>query len=121
MARTVSAAVTLDSSSSPAATTDYTLFTVPAKNTGLWNMMYVISTSGNETPSVKWYDDSTGDTYLILSSKNLGAGEYVLLSDAHVALQENDKIIVSNNGTTDSVTYIATIELRPAEAIQFHS
>jgi len=42
-----------------------------------------------------------------------------LLSDAHVALKENDEIRVQNTGT-NSTTYIATLELRPAEAIQFH-
>ena len=121
MARTVSAAVTLDSSSSPAADQAYTLFEVPPKNTGLWTMMYVISLEGNETPKVQWYDKTAATTRNVLASKNLGVGEYVLLSDAVVALQEGDKIIVRNSGTTYGVTYIATVELRPAEAIQFHS
>ena len=114
MARTVSAVATRT-------TTDkHTLFTVPAKNTGLWNMMYIISLTGNETPKVYWYDSHTSTEYFIVGGKNLGTGEYVLLSQAQVAMQENDEIRVQNTGTND-VTYIATIELRPAEAIQFHS
>lgn len=114
MARTVSAVATRT-------TTDkHTLFTVPAKNTGLWNMMYIISLVGNETPKVYWYDSHTTNEYFIVGGKNLGTGEYVLLSDASVALQENDEIRIQNTGTND-VTYIATVELRPAEAIQFHS
>jgi hypothetical protein len=114
MARTVSAVATRT-------TTDkHTLFTVPAKNTGLWNMMYIISLAGNETPKVYWYDSHTSTEYFIVGGKNLGTGEYILLSQAQVAMQENDEIRVQNTGTND-VTYIATIELRPAEAIQFHS
>lgn len=114
MARTVSAVATRT-------TTDkHTLFTVPAKNTGLWNMMYIISLVGNETPKVYWYDSHTSTEYFIVGGKNLGTGEYILLSQAQVAMQENDEIRVQNTGTND-VTYIATIELRPAEAIQFHS
>jgi len=114
MARTVSAVATRT-------TTDkHTLFTVPAKNTGLWNMMYIISLAGNETPKVYWYDSNTSTEYFIVGGKNLGTGEYILLSQAQVAMQENDEIRVQNTGTND-VTYIATVELRPAEAIQFHS
>ena len=120
MARTVSAVKTLNSSSVPSATTKQLLYKVPAKNTGLWNMMYIISLVGNETPKVYWYDSHTTNEYFIVGGKNLGTGEYVLLSDASVALQENDEIRIQNTGTND-VTYIATVELRPAEAIQFHS
>ena len=118
MARTVSAAATLSGAS---ATTKTTLYTVPPKNTGLWSMMYVISTDGTETPKVFWYDKTADEEFKILEGKNLGAGEYILFSDAVVALQEDDEIRVQNAGTTNDVTYIATIELRPAEAIQFHS
>jgi hypothetical protein len=82
--------------------------------------MYIISLVGNETPKVYWYDSNTATEYFIVGGKNLGTGEYVLLSQAQVAMQENDEIRVQNTGTND-VTYIATIELRPAEAIQFHS
>jgi hypothetical protein len=114
MARTVSAVATRTTADK------HTLYTVPAKNTGLWSMMYIISLAGNETPKVYWYDSHTSTEYFIVGGKNLGTGEYILLSDAHVALKENDEIRVQNTGTND-VTYIATIELVPAEAIQFHS
>jgi len=114
MARTVSAVATRTTADK------HTLYTVPAKNTGLWSMMYIISLAGNETPKVYWYDSHSSTEYFIVGGKNLGTGEYILLSDAHVALKENDEIRVQNTGTND-VTYIATIELVPAEAIQFHS
>ena len=117
MARTVSAVKELSGASGQTLTT---LYTVPAKNTGLWNVLYVLSTSNNETPKVYWHDSNTSTDYLVAGAKNLGPGEYILLSDAHVALQENDQIRIQNTGTYP-VTYIATIELRPAEAIQFHS
>ena len=119
MARTVSAVKTLNSSSVPSATTKQLLYKVPPKNTGLWNMMYIISLVSNETPKVYWWDSTTNTEYFIVGGKNLGIGEYVLLSDAHVALKENGEIRIQNTGTND-VTYVATIELRPAEAIQFH-
>ena len=100
-------------------TTKETLYTVPVKNIGLWNMVYVISTAGTETPSIFWYDASTDTEYLVLSGKNLGAGEYILLSQAEVVLQEGDQIKISQAGTS-SVTYMFTIELVPSLSTQFH-
>lgn len=116
MARTVSAVNTLTNT-----TTKTDLFTVPPKNTGLWSMMYIKTLSGNETPKFYWYDASAATEYFIYGGKNLGPTDPpILLSDAHVALQENDVIRVQNSLTTSEVTYIATVELKPAEAIQFH-
>jgi len=100
--------------------TKVTLFTVPAKNTGLWNVMYIISLTGTETPKVYWYDDSTNTEYFIIGGKNLGAGDYILLADKEVVLQAGDEIRVQNTGTS-SVTYLATIDLVPEMAIQYHS
>jgi hypothetical protein len=96
-----------------------TLYTIPVKNTGLWQLAYVISTGNTNTPSVYWYDASTTTEYLVLSGKNLGAGEFVLLNQAEVVLQEGDQIRISQSGTS-SVTYIFTIELVPNQATQFH-
>jgi len=122
MARTVSVARTLGPTSSPAANVKQTLFTVPPKNTGLWLVKYIISLDGNETPKVYWYDSSENTEYLIVAGKNLGTGDSILLDgQAAVAMKENDEIRIQNSGTTYSVTYLATIELKPAETIQFHS
>lgn len=96
-----------------------TLYTIPVKNTGLWQLAYVISTAGVNTPSVYWYDASENTEYLILSGKNLGAGEFVLLSDAEVVLQEGDQLRISQTGIS-SVTYIFTVELVANQATQFH-
>lgn len=96
-----------------------TLYTVPVKNTGLWSVAYVISTAGTNTPSVYWYDSSANTEYLVLSGKNLGVGEFVLLNQAEVAIQEGDQIRVSQSGT-NSITYIFTVELVPNQATQFH-
>ena len=87
--------------------------------------MYVISNTGNCTPKVYWYDHSASITagsdveYLVLSGKNLGIGEFVLLNDAEVALQENDEIRVEQSAI-EKVTYICTVELVPNMATQFH-
>ena len=112
MSRKVSAVRTKTTS------TKETILTVPTKNTGLWQVMYVISLTGNDTPKVYWYDSSTNTEYFIVGGKNLGAGEYILLTDAEVVLQAGDEIRVQNSGT-QTVTYIATVEFMPEMTVQF--
>ena len=100
-------------------TAEETLYTIPVKNTGLWQLAYVISIGGTNTPTVYWYDASADTEYVVLSGKNLGAGDFILLSETEVVLQEGDRIRVAQSGTS-SVTYIFTVELVPNQATQFH-
>ena len=113
MSRKVSAVTTKTT------TTKDTILTVPTKNTGLWQLMYIISLTGNDTPKVYWYDSSTNTEYFIVGGKNLGAGEFIRLDgEAEVVLQAGDEIRVQNS-TTNTVTYIATVEFIPETAVQF--
>ena len=113
MSRRVSSAATRTDA------TKVTLLTVPTKNTGVWQVMYIISTTGNDSPKVYWYDKSANTEYLVVGGKNLGAGDYILLDgNAAVIMQEGDEIRVQNSGTS-SVTYIATVEFVPEQAVQF--
>jgi len=112
MSRKVTAAATRTNA------TKVTLLTVPTKNTGLWQLMYIISTAGTETPKVYWYDKSANVEYFIVGGKNLGAGDYILLTNAEVVLSEGDEIRIQNTGTS-SVTYVATVEFVPEQAVQF--
>jgi hypothetical protein len=109
----------ISTASTKTTTAKETVYTVPTKNAGLWQLLYVISTTGTNTPSVYWYDSSTTNEYLVLSGKNLGTGDYVLLNQAEVVLQENDEIRIAQSGTS-SVTYIFTVELVPNQAVQYH-
>jgi hypothetical protein len=113
MSRKVSAVTTKTT------TTKDTILTVPTKNTGLWQLMYIISITGNDTPKVYWYDVSTNTEYFIVGGKNLGAGDFIRLDgEAEVVLQAGDQIRVQNS-TTNTVTYIATVEFIPETAVQF--
>jgi len=81
--------------------------------------MYIISTSGVDSPQVFWYDKSANVEYKVVGGKNLNAGDYILLDgNAAVIMQEGDEIRVQNSGT-NSVTYIATVEFVPETAVQF--
>lgn len=113
MGRKVTAAVTRT------VTDKYTLYTVPTRNRAEWSLMYVISLTGTDSPAVYWYDSSENVEYQVLGAKNLGAGEFVLLSDAVVVLEENDQIRVKNS-STNTMTYIATVELIQNTAVSYH-
>jgi len=113
MSRKVSAVTTKTT------TTKDTILTVPTKNTGLWQLMYIISLNGNDTPKVYWYDVSTNTEYFIVGGKNLGAGEYIILDgNTEVVMQAGDQIRVQNS-STNTVTYVATVEFIPETAVQF--
>jgi len=81
--------------------------------------MYVISLTGNDTPKVYWYDVSTNTEYFIVGGKNLGAGDFIILDgNTEVVMQAGDQIRVQNS-STNTVTYIATVEFVPETAVQF--
>ena len=96
-----------------------TIYTVPTKNTALWNLLYVASLDGTNSPKVYWYDSSTDSEIFVFGGKNLGTGDYLMLSQAEVVLQEGDRIDIEQTGTS-TVTYIMTLELIPNQATQFH-
>ena len=113
MGRKVTAAVTRT------VTDKYTLYTVPTRNRAEWSLMYVISLTGTDSAAVYWYDSSENVEYQVLGAKNLGAGEYTLLTDAVVVMEEGDEIRVKNS-TTNTMTYIATVELIQNTAVSYH-
>jgi len=113
MSRKTSAVVTRTTA------TKHTLYTVPSKNRAEWELMYVISLTGTDSPSVFFYDSSANVEYKILGAKNLGAGDYVLLTDAVVVLEEGDEIRVQNS-STNTVTYVATVNLEQNIATTYH-
>ena len=100
-------------------TDKYTLYVVPPRNRAMWELIYIASLTGNDSPTVYWYDSSAATEYVILAGKNLGIGEYLLLNGATVVLEEGDEIRVKNS-TTNTVTYIVTVELEQNIAVTYH-
>jgi hypothetical protein len=98
----------------------YTLYVVPPRNRGEWELLYLVSLTGTDSPSVFFYDSSTDTEYKIFGAKNIGTGEYLLLTDAIVVMEENDEIRVQNSGT-NTVTYVVTVNLIQNIASSYHS
>ena len=119
MARSVTAVITRENN----ATKELSFYTVPAKNTAEIHMIYILATAGNEDADLYWYDSHSTTEYPLAHAKALQAtnGEYLLLQDLQIDLKENDVIRVKNSGTSSTITYIVTMELKPSLATQFHS
>ena len=113
MARKVSVANNLTT------TSKVTAYTVPVKNSALWQLLYIVNTNGNNSISVWWYDHSTNTEFYILGGKNMSQGDYIKFDGSDVVLQENDEIRYQTS-TAGAITCIATLELVPNQATQFH-
>ena len=98
------------------------MYTVPAKNTAEIHMIYILATAGNESGTVYWYDSHTGNEYTIAVGNALSgsSGQSLLLDQIRINIKENDILKVQNSGTNSTLTYIVSMELKPAETIQFH-
>ncbi len=99
------------------------MYTVPAKNTAEIHMIYILATAGNANADLYWYDSHAGVEYPLAHAKSLQStnGEYLLLKDLQIDLQENDILRIQNSDTSSTITYIVTMELKPSLATQFHS
>ena len=99
------------------------MYTVPAKNTAEVHMIYILASAGNEDADLYWYDSATTIEYPLAHAKTLQStnGEYLLLNELQIDLKENDILRVKNSGTSSSITYMVSMNLKPALATQFHS
>tara|TARA_R110000787_G_scaffold952_3_gene3526 strand:- start:380 stop:736 length:357 start_codon:yes stop_codon:yes gene_type:complete len=118
MARNVTAVITRTN-----ANTKVPMYTVPAKNTAEIHMIYILASAGNEDADLYWYDSATTTEYPLAHAKALQStnGEYLLLNELQIDLKENDILRVKNSGTSSSITYMVSMNLKPALATQFHS
>ena len=118
MARNVTAVITRENASAKV-----DMYTVPAKNTAEIHMIYILASAGNEDADLYWYDSATTIEYPLAHAKTLQAtnGEYLLLNNLQIDLKENDILRVQNSGTSSTITYMVSMNLKPALATQFHA
>jgi hypothetical protein len=104
-----------------ATATKETIYTVPTKQTALWNLLYVANVgANNKTASVYWYDKSTNAEYAIVNKTfNTGAVEQ-WNGGAYVVMEEGDEIRVEIQDNQTTFTFIVSVELDPKIAAQFN-
>jgi hypothetical protein len=98
-----------------------TIYTVPTKQTALWNLLYVANVgANNKSAAVYWYDKSTNAEFAIVNKTfNTGAVEQ-WNGGAYVVLEEGDEIRVAIQDNQTTFTFIASLELDPKIAAQFN-
>jgi hypothetical protein len=98
-----------------------TIYTVPTKQTALWNLLYVANVgANNKTASVYWYDKSTNAEYAIVN-KTFNTGQVEQWNGgAYVVMEEGDEIRVAIQDDQTTFTFIASLELDPKIAAQFN-
>jgi hypothetical protein len=98
-----------------------TMYTVPTKQTALWNLLYVANVgANNKTASVYWYDKSTNAEFAIVNKTfNTGAVEQ-WNGGAYVVMEEGDEIRVEIQDNLTTFTFIVSVELDPKIAAQFN-
>ena len=98
-----------------------TIYTVPTKQTALWNLLYVANVgANNKTASVYWYDKSTNAEFAIVN-KTFNTGQVEQWNGgAYVVMEEGDEIRVAIQDNQTTFTFIASLELDPKIAAQFN-
>jgi len=98
-----------------------TIYTVPTKQTALWNLLYVANVgANNKSASVYWYDKSTNAEYAIVNKTfNTGAVEQ-WNGGAYVVMEEGDEIRTAIQDDQTTFTFIVSVELDPKIAAQFN-
>jgi hypothetical protein len=98
-----------------------TIYTVPTKQTALWNLLYVANVgANNKTATVYWYDKSTDAEFAIVN-KTFNTGQVEQWNGgAYVVMEEGDEIRVAIQDNQTTFTFIASLELDPKIAAQFN-
>lgn len=102
--------------------TKTTLYTVPTKHIGAWNLLYAHNgTASAKNFSAWWYDKSENTEIPIVYNFPLAATDYLKFDGgAYVALDEGDEIRVQIETGATNASCIVTIELQPKLAAQFN-
>jgi hypothetical protein len=88
-----------------AANVKTTVYTVPTGYYALWNLCYVVNTTGNnKTVDVYWYDKSANTEIIILDAYLLTHTNFIKFDGgAYIVLEEGDEVrILSEAGSVMS-------------------
>ena len=97
-ARTVSKGVICDTQDAVE-----TLYTCPANCRAEVTMLFCVNANGTTTALAKWVRNSDSAEFRLIGGKNLGAGDYILLTGATLVLEPGDtlKCIASGNSSPE--------------------
>ena len=104
-ARTVSKGVICDTENAVE-----TLYTCPDNCRAEVTMLFCVNANGNTTALAKWVRASDSAEFRLIGGKNLGLGEFVLLTGATLVLEPGDTITcVATNNASPELDYMCTV------------
>ena len=75
-----------------------TLYTCPANCRGEVSMLFCVNANGTTSALAKWYRASDSAEFNLIGGKNLGSGDYLLLTGATLVLEPGDQIRCTATG-----------------------
>ena len=80
-----------------------TLYTCPANCRAEVSMLFCVNSNGTTSALAKWVRASDSSEFRLIGGKNLGTGEFVLLTGATLVLEAGDtlKCVASGNATPE--------------------
>jgi hypothetical protein len=95
-----------------------TVYTIPKGCKGIATLLMISNAGGNsKSVTASWYDHSTTTSVTILGGHSIGAGNYLMLDQGRMVMDEFDELrITPESGSTFSVIF--TVELVQSTAYQ---
>lgn len=88
----------------------YTLYTCPQNCRAEITMLFVVNANGNTTVNAYWYRSALTDSFNILGGKNMGSGDYILLTGATLVLEPGDELrVMPTANTTPNIDAMCTV------------
>ena len=87
-----------------------TLYTCPANCRAEVSMLYCVNANGNTSAVAKWVRAADSAEFRLIGGKNLGTGEFVLLTGATLVLETGDTITCVATGiVSPELDYMCTV------------
>lgn len=87
-----------------------TLYTCPANCRAEVSMLFCVNANGNTSALAKWYKADTAEEYNLIGGKNLGLGEFILLTGATLVLEPGDQIrCIATGNVEPQLDYMCTV------------
>lgn len=87
-----------------------TLYTCPANCRAEVTMLFCVNANGNTSALAKWYRASDSAEFNLIGGKNLGVGEFILLTGATLVLEPGDELrCMATGNTAPTLDYMCTV------------
>ena len=87
-----------------------TLYICPSNCRAEVTMLFCVNANGTTTALAKWVRASDSAEFNLIGGKNLGAGDYLLLTGATLVLEPGDKIdCIATGNASPTLDYMCTV------------